>query len=388
MHQRSPHGPTPPSIMRSSKRTLGKWLFGTLLLLLINGCDQHTPDAMLDDYLNRLANSLNREAAPSSADTQLHIPRLPTRKQRRLEIQELRTGLLDSLELRHCGLLPLIAERNSSLGKVMRPSKLLDYELRFFAQLQPCYLRDLQAPILDEKFSSLLTQIYRSKRSGLKAVYWNAVFGSEAMERNLSLSRAALELNQNSGYSDSLRALQQLAALAPLAITPPKPFGLPENLTQLETAYAQLHHSEYGSRLLTSLALITDTLNRATLTINAAENQRPLCPLGRSTTQAGYVHNVFQRYYGAKVQPYLARTHRQGKPWLEQLAQLAATATPTPEWQSYRDLLLATESDIAVWGQFELAIRRHTHSWQQLLGSCGLMPGMERREEEDIKKDS
>ncbi|RDE24311.1 DUF3080 family protein [Motiliproteus coralliicola] len=330
---------------------------------------------MLEDYLQRVANVLEVEPQAGSSQTQAKVLPLPSRRDRRLATQELRSGLLDSLELRHCGLLPLIAERNSSLGKVMKPSIQLNYELQFFAKLQPCLRRDQQQSISDAAFSEQLRQIYQIKSTNLIPVWWNSVFASEAMERNLSLSRPPIPLEGHPGYGDSLRALEVMVSLAGPLSPPADPFPLPKQLERLESGHESLYNGEYGSQLFSSIQLLIDILNRTSLTLDRATRQRPLCLNGRSSTQAEYLRNVFDRYYGGGVQPYLSRTYRNGRSWLELMDQLAQQARPSSDWDRYHRQMLDPVAENGLWQQFEQAIQRHTRSWRQVLSSCGLMPG-------------
>ncbi|WP_421863901.1 DUF3080 family protein [Motiliproteus sp.] len=330
---------------------------------------------MLEDYLQRVANVLEAEPQSSNAETRAVMLPLPSRRERRLTPEELRSGLLDSLELRHCGLLPLIAERNSSLGKVMKPSLQLNYELQFFAKLQPCLKRDQQQSISDTEFSAQLQQIYRIKSANLVPVWWNSVFAAEAMERNLSLSRPPIPLQGNPGYGDSFRALEVMGTLAQPLNPPADPFPLPNQLERLESGHESLYNSEYGSQLFSSIALLIDALNRTALTLDRATRQRPLCLNGHSTTQAEYLRNVFDRYYGGGVQPYLSRTYRNGRAWLEMMDKLAQQAQPSVAWVHYHQQMLDPLAKNGLWQQFERAIQQHTRSWKQVLSSCGLMPG-------------
>ena len=353
-------------------------LFYFLVVWVVSGCGQQTPQALLEDYLQRVANVLEQPPAISSPETRVSLVSLPTRRYRQLPITDLRSGLLDSIDLRLCGLLPLIAERNSSLGKVQPPSQRLIYELRFFARLQPCYRQNLQQPLLDARFSEQLQQIYQTKRINLQPSWWNALFTSNALERNLSLSRPPLPLHGNPGYGDSLRALQRLAALQPDGHSLENDWSLPDGLEQLEQHYAALYHSQYGSQLFRTLALLSDLLNRTAMTLDQSEKRRPLCLTGHPTNRAIHLKGVFDRYYGERLRPYLSQVYRQGRPWLESLNRLAIQSRPSEEFEQFRQQMLDTQYEQGLWRQFEQAVQRHTQSWQRLLGRCGMMPGQER----------
>ncbi len=346
------------------------------LLLLLPGCSKDNPQALLDDYLQRIARTLDLEIVEVDNPA---IQALPRRRERRMPTTELRAGLLETLDFSVCDLLPLIAERNSSLGKVMQPSQLLSYELRFFDRLQRCYLQNRQQPLVDVEFTELLAATYITKRSNLTAILWNGLFTSEALERNLSLSTPPIPLTGNPGYGDSLRALRvfsgYVSTLKQFQAT--QRFTLPDNLAGLENHYAALHHSQYGSQLFSTLRLLTHDLNRAAATLDQALDRRPICFAGKANDKARIMKNILTGMYATQVQPYLARVYREGRPWLEHLDNLAAfTQAPvSPAMAAFRQAMLNPAATEGLWDNFQRAVKAHTQAWQRLLRQCGLMPG-------------
>ncbi|HAS6511367.1 TPA: DUF3080 family protein, partial [Vibrio parahaemolyticus] len=97
------------------------------LLALLSGCNGWTnPErAIFEKYHQRLANVLDvppRELNEVSAIT------IPDKRALYQELPRLSLGLLESYQLRQCGLFNLIAEKNSQLGKVQDPFHDLDYQ--------------------------------------------------------------------------------------------------------------------------------------------------------------------------------------------------------------------------------------------------------------------
>ncbi len=344
---------------------------------------------MLDDYMGRVANVLDADTPEVSPYEGLQP--LPDRRDRRAPTEELRAGLLESIKFRQCDLLPLIAERNSSLGKVMPPSKRVSYELRFFARLAPCYKRMAQTndtPLSNtdasvsrsggEDFLTLLENVYRVKSANLEAELWNGVMLSEEMEMQFSLSREPLPLEGNPTFSDSLRALQVFNKLQQRVedYRHTGELSLPAELATLEDHYFALYSSYYGAQLLKSLALLSSYLNAAAGILEQAIADRPLCFNERPTPQADILQNVFFNYYAGKVQPYMSQVQRQGELWLEQLATLMQPPNlePPQAMQRYYEEVWAKETAEGLWQDYQAALKRHTQAWQDVLGQCGLMP--------------
>ncbi|MCW8884802.1 MAG: DUF3080 domain-containing protein [Motiliproteus sp.] len=347
------------------------------VFVVLTGCDQHSPESMLEDYVDRVGNTLDLDA--QSGKPYEHLQAFPDRRDRRLTTTELRTGLLETLSLADCQLLPLIAERNSSLGKVMKPSTQLSYELRFFSQLESCYRRYRSNPDTDEEFMRLLNEIYKVKAANLEAVIWNGTFTSEAMEQNFSLSKDPVPLTGNPGYGNALRALQFFHQIADnlQRFRSGQSFRLPPDLKQLEKHYFALHNSEYGGQLILSLALITHHLDQVTELLNRKLQKRPLCFKSQPTNTAKILKNILIKYYAGEVQPYIARVQRHGQDWLETINGLLTHGImPTPPLvERYRLTMLDVQGSSTLWGEYQRAVEAHTDAWQQVLRQCGLMPG-------------
>jgi len=335
---------------------------------------------MLERYHQRLANALD-QTARLDLDQPLSLPHYPKRRTRLAEVIEIRQGLFEVLNLRHCQLLPIIAERNSSLGKVKQPSQLLIYELKLYDGLRKCRSQ-LELKPVDKELQQQIEGIWRIKRQNLPKVILNAIYNSEEMERNFSLSEPSLPISGEDGFTASIQALQHFQLISELAYEQPT-WQLPPFIDDLEQDYKTLYHNRYGSRWLRSMALLTTTLKQSAELIEDKLEQRPLCFKKRPTPQAKIVQNVFHKYYANQVQPYMARLDIQGKRWLEQhnLILTKLTAVLPESNQHYRKQVLSTEissSPPSLWANYTNARDRHTKAWQKLLGQCGLMPGKNR----------
>jgi len=349
-------------------------LFITLSFLLLSGCDQSAPEHLMQDYIDRVANTLDVNI---DADIQVkeEIPLFPRVRERVKPIPETRQGLIEVLDLKYCtGLLQLIAERNSNLGQVMQPSQKMSYEIRFFANISECQNKASSDSSASDDLRKQIEEIYRFKEETLGDEIWNGIFGAEALEANFSRSASPLPAEGPLGFSASREAIQALINISRLSSDNILQYDQ-TTLSTLETHYKALHHNQFGSRLMHSLVLMTKTMERVSLAINTRLDKRPFCFPGHRTQKHTILQNVFSKYYGQSFQPYLARTHRSGQEWVALQNTLLSQTTPTPSVKKYFTLTFATDNSDSIWQRYNRARDEHTRAWQRLLGQCGLMPG-------------
>ncbi|OEC36357.1 Protein of unknown function [Pseudomonas cuatrocienegasensis] len=322
--------------------------------------------ALQADYLQRLGNVLDSPSAEAFDLTHAGIYRMPPRRERLLEVPELRIGLLDLLiDVRRCAdLQQLISQRNSLLGKQLMASSRLAYEGDLLRALDSCIARldGSDDADLRTRLSDLATQ----KRAQLPAVFWNAFNGSNEVERYLRFSAQALPATPGEDGA-ALDALEQLAGLAQRL-----PEQLPPPAEQLEPLFQALHASAQGGELITSLASLRHTLDHGTALLRQRLANRPLCPQGLPTERGRILQNIFVKYYAGHLQPYLSQVHQRGERWQRAVQHLAAQDAPAA---THDYLLRLAGTQDSLWQAFVTATGEHVSAWQDSLRSCGLAPG-------------
>jgi hypothetical protein len=347
------------------------WI-ATLLLLLLSACSTDTPEALLRDYADRVSNAIDY---PIDLQLNSHIPAYPRTRERRLDTVELREGVIDVFDLRRCGLMELIGERNSSLGKLSLPSQRLAYELRFLPPLRECILQLQRQGERSETEDGLLLrlmEIERIKREQLPRVLSNAIFNSNEMEAQFSLGAAPLTAEQAEQIGLLLPLLGYFEQLQILSLQPD--WSLPAWSDQLEREYARLYSFTFGAPWLKSLHLLSQTLDQTAAAIEARLEQRPVCFNNRPNNRARIIQSVFNGWYARELQPLMSVLHRSGEQWRAALEPLYTRLPTTPALQAYFEQTLSDRHD-SLWRQYLHARDRHTAAWQQLLGQCGMMPG-------------
>lgn len=343
-----------------------------LLSLLVGGCSPPGPEAMLRDYATRVGNAIEQDVELTLT---LELPAYPPRRQRLLPVREVREGLLEVLDLRRCGLLELIGERNSSLGVQALPSQRLLYETRFLPPLNACLnrLRDEQPGDPDSReLLARLEQIARIKRTNYPHVLANALFNADHISQHFARGGQPATAEQLEQVGQLLPHLQRFAQLARLSARPD--WQAPDWIDDLEQSYEAFYRSDFGRRWLPALVLLTQTLEQTAAAIEARLARRPLCFNRRPTPQAQIVRNVFQRYYAGALQPWMSAVHRSGERWRSHWQPLLDTLPATEATRRYFNRLFAEHPD-SLWQRYQQARQRHTRAWQRLLDQCGMLPG-------------
>ncbi|MGE6792883.1 DUF3080 family protein [Pseudomonas guineae] len=323
--------------------------------------------ALQADYLKRLSNALDVESAINFDSAELVRYRLPPRRERLIDIPELRISLLELLvEVRRCpALQQQISLRNNSLGKQLAPSSRLAYEGDLLRATDACieYLGEQD----QAELRGTLKLLAQDKRAQLPAVFWNALNASPEVERYLRFATQAFPVKSNEDDA-ALDALAQLASIGRGL-----PAALPPSAAQLDTVFFALHASDQGGQLISSLASLTHSLNQGSYMLESRQQQRPVCPIGQPTERARILQNIFVKYYAAGLQPYLAQVDQRGQAWSNSLRNLSGVAQVPPATRQYLQSLSADQDSL--WADFQKATVRHVRSWQELLNSCGLAPG-------------
>lgn len=344
-------------------------------VILLSGCSQPNAESMLKDYTQRVSNAIDFpiEFNPN----QLNYPSLPPRRERRLEVEELREGVIDVLRLRHCDLLPLISERNSNLGRVMLPSQQLQYELRFLPAIQACEER-LSAKLSEdpelENLFNRVTEIREHKQAQLPKVIWNALYTSPEMEQQFSRSSTALPLSSSGHINHIQQVVDPFLVIAKSAQSPRLEID-PSLVQSIENHFERLYRTELGSQWLRSVALLTDAMNAVADGIEQRLQERPICYNRQPNNRATIIQNVFRNFYAAEFQPYLASTDQFGRRWTSLQIALLETLPVPDTTADYLASILDKEAESGFLYHYEQAKQRHVNAWQNLLDHCGLTAG-------------
>ncbi|WP_439509420.1 DUF3080 family protein [Marinimicrobium koreense] len=325
-----------------------------LTTALLSACQPTPPaEAMLDDYLERLARVLEVDEPPLEAAS---LPRMPPARVLQVDIEPLSINLLEFWEFRRCGLAEILGERNSVLGRVMVPSQHLHMDGRILQQLRHCI-----DTLEDEELIELASELEDRKRQQWPARYWNATAAAPELRAFWSPATTPLEPGREASYQRALTALRFLTEL-PQELERQQ---WPER-TDLEAQYQALEQYALGGRLLQSLTLGRRYIEAGSVMLERARQQSTLCPGGLQKRELEYARNVMVKVFIGNIQPWLAAVNRRASGVTTEYQALLAQQSGElrPALQPFAEQL--SEHHLA----FQDSLRDHVDRWKALFDSC------------------
>ncbi|ELC3159408.1 DUF3080 domain-containing protein [Vibrio harveyi] len=332
-------------------------LVATVLLLtttLLVGCNEwfNPEKAVFEKYNQRLANVLDVSESQLEASPAVTIP---DKRELFQELPRLSLGLLESYQLRQCGLFNLLAEKNSQLGKVQDAFYDFDYQTSLLRTLNGC-LSDY--PLSDEE-SAKLNGLYDQKWHHLTIHLDNMLLTSDAMRKQLTGSEwlPLDSKDQVAHVRDAFLALDEMYQ------TPYRTLSRLPDVT-IVNYQEEIEKTRLVGRLYYTLIDATQWLEQTTQMLKANQN-KIICGANRDTTQLRYLRNVFQSIYVAEVQPYMAfvdSTYQQLDGGINLVEQRMAAHGASYGIENAHE-------------QFRLQTLGHVQFWKSLFKRCGVQVG-------------
>ena len=315
------------------------------LTMVLTGCFDDSPQNYFDDYQTKIANV--QDADEIQGDWELES--LPRKRELFIEVPSLSIGLIDSYQLRQCGLFNLIAERNSVLGKVADEFRNYDYQVALLEGVGHC----LSNNELEPEIVELLREIEQQKLAQFPLHQWNLIYASEAMQSQMRGSQW-LRADIGDQVRQTSDALEHISQALNTPLVSGKATEVQEGLEKSSTL-GDLYYS------LSRASAELDTITQQLTTFDA----NIICGKQRDTTKFRYLNNVFEQQYIDKVQPYMAQLDG----YYQQLAPQLAMFDAQPELHSYYFPIKDAHQ------AFRSSTRRHVDYWQQLFKRCGRKVG-------------
>ncbi|MBU2898980.1 DUF3080 domain-containing protein [Vibrio hepatarius] len=306
-------------------------------------------DQTLQTYLYRISNIQEHPAFVLPDDRSIT---LPSKQTLFIDIPRVSISLINSYELRKCGLFSLIAERNSILGKVQDQFRNYDYQVKLNDGLKGC----IQNPNLSKSLRSQLIEIQAEKLSQLPNHLSNLLFSSDAMRKQLQSSNE-LSIHGPKESSIILEAIKQIDRAFSVSnnqkisvvLRPLTPY---QEVLDKQPILGMLSYTMLNTSL--KLQIVTKQLKEYDNII--------LCKNNRDRTQFNYLRNVFNEFFIGIIQPYMAKVdsiYNDLNPYLD------FTNAGHPEYRypirEYHQI-------------FREATLDHVKYWQVLFKRCGMSP--------------
>ncbi|WP_086971141.1 DUF3080 domain-containing protein [Vibrio coralliirubri] len=315
------------------------------LTVMLAGCFGEGPGDLFDDYQTKIARVQDAEELKEDWE----FESLPRKRELLLEVPSLSIGLIDSYQLRQCGLFNLIAERNSVLGKVADEFRNYDYQVALLEGVGKC----LSSNELDPEIVELLREIEQQKLAQFPQHQWNLIYASDAMQSQMRGSQW-LRADIGDQVRQTSDALEHINQALNTSLVSSKTTEVQEVLEKSSTL-GDLYYS------LARASVELDTITKQLTTFDA----NIICGKQRDTTKFRYLNNVFEQQYIGKVQPYMAQLDG----YYQQLAPQLGMFDAQPELHSYYFPIQDAHQ------AFRSSTRRHVDYWQQLFKRCGRKVG-------------
>ncbi len=331
------------------------WLLLLLSTSFITGCiDTDPAQSLVETYAERTSRAIDVDFDLQLNKTAELYPTLPDRRDRTESLIPITEGLIDVLDLKQCGLIDLIAQRNTSLGKLAGGSQRLIYELEFIPKARDCQTLltgdERKVEVLDR-----VTEINQIKSENWPKQIWNSLYISAEMEQHFSLGGSPIPPEADYSTAELMLTMQRFAEIAQTHRD--DDWQTPSFTNKLERDYETLYRSNFGSEWLASMALLTQVLEQTSEAINQRLNGRPICFNQRQNQKSEILWNVFMKFYVNSLQPYIAHVERTGRQWSD-LHQVINTSLNLPQSQW---LNTYTHPEGEVWSRY-LKAQRKTHS--------------------------
>ncbi len=322
-----------------------------LLTIFLVGCDwAQNSVAPTQQDLDRIATILNQDRIILIDSPRTSVP-APT-----LRLSDTRVSFGDALELGECGLLPLIAERNSSLGRQKQESIRLVYEWQLKAGLDQC------TQFEDQEW---FQQARVAKAEDVEIAVLHLLTRSEEADRiHLKINRPLATLSESRmAYINRTQPVIQVLVQALQHQTPPKT----EAMTQFEEALYSWSQTQHHGTLHQAIVKTRDWLNAANQLQMSVLRHNTICPMGTPTEQGRYVQTFIRDYYAPTIQPKLLSI----KQAIDEMNSIWSVL-PTTLWNQniLIDALLKLPDGFRT--ELQIALAAHINHWQHILQSCEL----------------
>lgn len=278
-------------------------------------------------------------------DLSFHLS-YPARSALEQPIDQLKISLTDFYHLQNCPAIQLIAQRNTTLGKLQTPSQRYLYETELILALQQC------AQHAKPTQQHTIKRWLEIKRQQLPAVWANLLQLSEESKQFLSANRP---LTDNDNQSQSNAAKQAFEYLIALRNTPKT------DSQQLEKNLFTLQQNTLLAKVWYSQGVLSAGLRQLNHWLDDQLNTAPC-----KQPEMNYLNNVFQLFFIQKIQASANQINQ----LQYQFMPLAQAITKSPVLTSeFKQLFTQQQQNH---NQLKQHIQQHVQLWKHYLSRCNL----------------
>ncbi|MGJ8682267.1 DUF3080 family protein [Paraglaciecola sp.] len=303
----------------------------------------------LDDYQARLSNVLSVENQLIST---IVLAPYPTKSGLTLPIHETKIKLFEFYKLKHCRLYSIIAQRNTTLGKVQLPSTRYLYESELIQAINECI-----NATRDEQLVNKLNRWLKTKKQNYPYVWGHMIQQGNEFKYGLSSNQNHIKGDETDGLAVTLNALHYLLNIQHSQI---------KQSQILENHLQQFQHYALPAKLWLSQKVLSQHLRKSTHFL-IKNSEGLICDKPKDKIKIEYLTNIFYRYFIKEIQPIASKVnqyHYQLEPIFTQLVQLEHLSKAFKLYiKQYNELGIVEYQD---------AISRHIQFWQNLQKRCNI----------------
>jgi hypothetical protein len=334
------------------------WIRGVFLVglyFVLSGCEtSDTLQEQLSEYQIRMARVLDQ--APPKLQSVSLAP-YPAKAKLQQNIAVTHIQLSEFYTLKKCALYSLVAQRNTTLGRLHLPSTRFIYEQDLLLALERCI-----SQATDTRLRDKLSIWLDTKQNDFPKQWGNLIQLSTEIRQSLSNNSAFINNTQPHGLAETLDAFKQLINLKS---------GAPITSSLLEQHLYNLERHALPAKLWLSQALLASQLQQSTDWLIKHQEQLQ-CSNGKAQQQITYLVNVFKLFFIQKIQPIASKMNHyqyQLQPVFNKLvAQPALSA-------SFKQYIHAY--NVLGYDSYQTAMAAHLRFWQDLFARCDINPGQE-----------
>lgn len=311
----------------------------------------------METYAQRLSNVLDTEH-PVSFELKDALMSDIAYKQKTVETEKMPALISETIQLREfydlpdCGLKPLIAQRNTTLGKIQSPSQRYLYEVLLVKTLRQCLVKN-------EKHSEALQQILKIKKQVMFHSWQLFLHNSKEIASAINSPHSHFRDSENHDYA--LQSWLQLKNFSPALLSSSN--DVESQGAALEQHLKTINDYKTPAKLLNDYTLVQYWLPEITQFLEA-ETADFTCVPKREKQKVQYLRNVFHLFFIEKIQPLTSKMNKWYYKQVPILEDLEVVSNDRP--------LAASLPQIKV--NYDKALLDHVQFWQQLFKRCDVSP--------------
>lgn len=308
----------------------------------------------LEDYSQRIGNVLEKE---HQLDLASFHGQINSNGASTAEVEDATFSSNQNIKLREfynlpdCGIKPLIAERNTTMGKLQLPSQRYLYDLKLVNSLRKCL--EIAKPEDQIRIQTILAGKQQDKRNS-----WRALI-TRSKEIRLATTSPSSHFDDNENHDFAILNWQQL-----LTYAPDKTEALTEEQQgSLEQLLKTISDYKTPAKLNNDSGLIASVLPQVTNFLQS-ETSTFTCNTRKETQKVEYLRNVFHLFFIEKIQPLTSNMNK----WYYKLE---------PVLEELKHPLITDSMENAFTQQkarYDESLKEHVQFWQQLFKRCNVSP--------------